>query len=59
MKLMAISLLAEIGDIAWFTHAKQLVSYAGLAPSVRQSNETERHGFIPTKVRKLSQALCN
>jgi transposase len=56
--LMAISLLAEIGDIAWFTHAKQLVSYAGLAPSVRQSNETERHGKITKRGRKRLRTLA-
>jgi transposase len=56
--LMAISLLAEIGDIAWFTHAKQLVSYAGLAPSVRQSGETERHGKITKRGRKRLRTLA-
>jgi transposase len=56
--LMAISLLAEIGDIAWFTNAKQLVSYAGLAPSVRQSNETERHGKITKRGRKRLRTLA-
>jgi transposase len=56
--LMAISLLAEIGDIAWFTHAKQLVSYAGLAPSVRQSSETERHGKITKRGRKRLRTLA-
>jgi transposase len=56
--LMAISLLAEIGDIAWFAHAKQLVSYAGLAPSVHQSNETERHGKITKRGRKRLRTLA-
>jgi transposase len=56
--LMAISLLAEIGDIAWFAHAKQLVSYAGLAPSVRHSNETERHGKITKRGRKRLRTLA-
>jgi transposase len=56
--LMAISLLAEIGDIEWFTNAKQLVSYAGLAPSVRQSSDTERHGKITKRGRKRLRALA-
>jgi transposase len=50
--LSAISLLAEIGDIAQFETSKQLVSYAGLAPSTRQSNETVRHGKITKQGRK-------
>ena len=33
----AIGMLTEIGDIHNFASAKQLVSYAGLATSVRQS----------------------
>jgi transposase len=56
--LMAIRLLAEIGDMAWFTHAKQLGSYAGLAPSVRQSHETERHGKITKRGRKRLRTLA-
>jgi transposase len=55
--LRAISLLAEIGDIEWFTNAKQLVSYAGLAPSVRQSSDTERHGKITKRGRKRLRTL--
>jgi transposase len=50
--LSAISLLAEIGDIAQFETSKQLVSYAGLATSTRQSNETVRHGRITKQGRK-------
>lgn len=38
----ALLILAEIGDIARFPSAKQLVSYAGLAPGVYQSADT-RH----------------
>jgi len=50
--LSAISLLAEIGDIAQFETSKQLVSYAGLATSTRQSNETVRRGKITKQGRK-------
>jgi transposase len=50
--LSAISLLAEIGDIGQFETSKQLVSYAGLATSTRQSSETTRHGKITKQGRK-------
>ena len=50
--LSAISLLAEIGDITQFETSKQLVSYAGLVTSTRQSNETTRHGKITKQGRK-------
>lgn len=50
--LSAISLLAEIGSIEQFETSKQLVAYSGLATSVRQSNETTRHGHITKQGRK-------
>jgi transposase len=50
--LSAIALLAEVGDIALFDTSKQLVSYAGLATSTRQSSETTRHGGITKRGRK-------
>lgn len=50
--LSAISLLAEVGDIALFDTSKQLVSYAGLATSTKQSSETTRHGGITKRGRK-------
>ena len=50
--LSAISLLAEVGDIALFDTSKQLVSYAGLATSTRQSSETVRHGGVTKRGRK-------
>lgn len=50
--LSAISLLAEVGDIALFGTSKQLVSYAGLATSTKQSSETTRHGGISKRGRK-------
>src|SRR6266545_2316992 len=40
----AIGALPEIGDITRFAKAKQLVSYAGLATTVRQSGAVERRG---------------
>jgi transposase len=50
--LSAIALLAEVGDITLFDTSKQLVSYAGLATSTRQSSETVRHGGITKRGRK-------
>lgn len=42
----AVSILAHIGDIHRFASADDLVSYAGLAPGHRQSDETCHHGKI-------------
>jgi transposase len=56
--LSAISLLAEIGDIALFDTSKQLVSYAGLATSTRQSGETTRRGGITKRGRKRLRTVC-
>jgi transposase len=56
--LSAISLLAEVGDIALFDTSKQLVSYAGLATSTRQSSETVRHGGITKRGRKRLRTVC-
>ena len=48
----AIGVLTEIGDIHNFASAKQLVSYAGLATSVRQSGSMDRRGHITKAGRK-------
>ena len=56
--LSAIGLLVEIGDIGQFDSSKQLVSYAGLATSVRQSNETVRRGKITKQGRKRLRTIC-
>jgi transposase len=58
--LSAISLLAEVGDISisLFDTSKQLVSYAGLATSTRQSSETVRHGGITKRGRKRLRTVC-
>ena len=56
--LSAISLLAEVGDIKLFETSKQLVSYAGLATSTRQSSETTRHGGITKRGRKRLRTVC-
>lgn len=55
--LSAIGLLVEIGDIALFDSSKQLVSYAGLATSVRQSAETTRRGKITKQGRKRLRTI--
>ena len=51
-RLSAISLPAEVGDIALFDTSKQLVSYAWLATSTRQPSATTRHGGITKRGRK-------
>jgi transposase len=56
--LAAIILLAEIGDIAWFDSSKQLVAYAGLATSVRQSGGTDRRGKITKQGRKRLRTVA-
>jgi transposase len=56
--LSAISLLAEVGDIALSDTSKQLVSYAGLATSTRQSSETTRRGGITKRGRKRLRTVC-
>lgn len=44
--LGAVSILARIGPIDRFRNAEQLIAFAGLAPGVRQSDETRRDGKI-------------
>ena len=56
--MAAIGLLVEIGDIELFETSKRLVSYSGLATSVRQSNETVRRGKITKQGRKRLRTIC-
>jgi transposase len=56
--LSAIGLLAEIGDINLFEQSKQLVAYAGLATSTRQSNEHTRRGAITKQGRKRLRTIA-
>ena len=42
----AVSILAHIGPIARFPTAEDLISYVGLAPGHRQSEQTAHHGRI-------------
>jgi transposase len=42
--LLGLTVAAEIGDVARFPSARQLVGYAGLAPKVKQSGQSSRSG---------------
>ena len=42
-EVAAVSIVARIGPIDRFATPEQLIAYAGLAPGVRQSDETSRH----------------
>ena len=42
----AVSALSRIGPIERFDNAEQLIAFAGLAPGVRQSDETRHEGRI-------------
>ena len=42
----AVSIVARIGPVDRFRTAEQLIGYAGLAPGVRQSDQTRRSGRI-------------
>jgi transposase len=44
--LAAVTLLAELGDLARFTDAPQLMAYLGLVPSEHSSGKRERRGSI-------------
>ena len=56
--IAGIGLLVEIGSIELFETSKQLVAYAGLATTVRQSNETVRRGKITKQGRKRLRTIC-
>jgi len=53
----AVAVSAWIGDIHRFASAKHLVSYFGLAPRVRQSADTERHGHISKEGNRMVRTL--
>jgi transposase len=44
--LTAMVLVAEIGDVSRFATARKLCAWAGLTPTVRNSDRTVRHGRI-------------
>ena len=45
-EIAAVSILARIGPIERFSDAEQLISYAGFAPGVRQSDQSRQEGHI-------------
>ena len=57
-KLLAVTILAAIGDISRFPCAKKLVGYAGLGASVHDSGERRTTGRITkTGRRDLRRAM--
>lgn len=55
--LSAVIILSEVGDVHRFSSPKQLCSYAGLVPRVRQSGEVCRHGHVKTGNNLLKTTL--
>jgi transposase len=56
--VVAVSLLAAIGDISRFSSSEKLVSYFGLNPSVRQSGDRPAfHGRITKQGRAHARAM--
>jgi transposase len=45
-EVAAVSIVARIGPIKRFGKAEQLIAYAGLAPGIRQSDQTRREGRL-------------
>ena len=56
--ITAMTLVAEIGDIARFPTARKLCAWAGLTPVVRNSDRKVRHGHI-TKMGSPWSASCS
>jgi transposase len=52
--ITAMVILAAVGDISRFEHAKNLTGYAGLGTFVHDSGQTHRHGGISKYI--LSEA---
>jgi transposase len=48
-RLTAMTLVAEIGDIARFPTARKLCAWAGLTPQVRNSDRKVRHAISPSR----------
>lgn len=44
--LVAVTVVAELGDLSRFTNPKELMAYLGLVPSERSSGSTTRRGRI-------------
>jgi transposase len=57
-RTVALSLVAAIGEISRFRSSRQLVSYLGLDPKVRQSgNQPARHGRISKQGRAQARGM--
>ena len=55
--LTAVAVCCWVGEIGRFANAKKLASYFGLAPTVRQSGERERHGHISKEGNRMVRSL--
>jgi transposase len=53
----AVAVSCWVGEIQRFANAKKLVSYFGLAPTVRQSAGKERHGHISKEGNRMVRSL--
>jgi transposase len=45
-ELLGLTLASEIGGVARFPSARQLVGYSGLTPTIKQSGQSSRTGRI-------------
>lgn len=50
---LALAVAIEIGDIRRFSNSKKLISYSGLAPSIKQSGKSESTGPLSKAGSKL------
>jgi len=55
--ITAIGIMAEIGNIERFKNIKNLASYVGIIPRIKQSGETERVGNITYRHNKYLRPL--
>jgi transposase len=55
--LLAITILAEVGDFRRFRTSSQVASYAGVVPSTRHSGGKEKHGRSGHGRKRLRTAL--
>ena len=53
----AVAISCWIGEIGRFSNAKKLASYFGLAPRVRQSGDSERHGHVTKEGNRMVRWL--
>lgn len=53
----SVAVSCWVGEIQRFSNAKKLSSYFGLAPRVRQSGQSERHGHITKEGNRMVRSL--